>query len=642
MTLDHAYLPIAQPLESFVPALRTTVAPAAHRYTGPLRGSYGIVTPSPTELAEWSAAIDRLGLPSSWTRLTIEAGRQHIGLVFEPEATPASAFAQDADLSFCFIDGNLPERPVGARELLDRFRSHGSSCLDDVDGRACVTLFDAVTGELVVARDPIGLGAVFLAPKREALLWATSLTGLRRVTGRRHIDLHAVDAYVASGYVPAPWTLTIGIEKLGAGELVRWQRNSPHRERYHLVTVGMHDPSLAERTELLRASLSESIERSVDDVSRTGVLLSGGVDSMLALALATRVLGEAPRSYTFRYSGYDGELNEGTTAAACAAYVGSEHSEIIVDPLEIQRMLPSLLDNFGEPFSLGIHTSMLEHIAADGVTTVLTGSSADCSGIEGQVVNAQRYLDLGPVARFGVRATTRIAKRVDDAWCRRTAGGHLGAVGDLISALHGGIYTARTARTYFVGDWANRGPVRRHLYADRTLFDRARHARHSLHESQARYLEGVPMVAATRVVDSLQFDAEIMHMWNLNATRPVGLVGHDIYAARPVLESRLRLRPQDDKPDVRQLASDLLPAELAYATKIHQAVPIAHWLRGPLRPFLGEVLDPDRLTALGLFDPTTVARMLRAHDAERVDNAWGLWTILSMTLWQEGLRKLPC
>jgi hypothetical protein len=212
----------------------------------------------------------------------------------------------------------------------------------------------------------------------------------------------------------------------------------------------------------------------------------------------------------------------------------------------------------------------------------------------------------------------------------------------LISALHGGIYTARTARTYHVGDWANRGPVRRDLYADRTLFDRARHARHALYESQARSLDGVPMMAATRVIDSLQFDAEIMHMWNLNATRPVGLVGHDIYAARPVLESRLRLRPLDDKPDIRALASDLLPRELAHAPKRHQAVPIAHWLRGPLRPFLGEVLDPDRLTALGLFDPKTVTRMLRVHDAERADNAWGLWTILSMTLWQEGLRKPPC
>jgi hypothetical protein len=387
---------MTQHSDEIVPAVRSAVVPSVSRYTGPLRGSYGIVTPSPAERAEWGAAIDRLGLPSSWTRLSIDAGRQHIGLVFEPESTPASAFAQDADSSFCFVDGDLPARPVGARELLDRFRSHGSSCLDDVDGRACVTLFDAVTGELVVARDPIGLGAVFLAPKREALVWATSLTGLRRITDRWHIDLLAVDAYVASGYVPAPWTPTIGIEKLGAGELVRWQRNGLQRERYHLVTVGMHDLGLSERTELLRASLSESIRRSVDDVGRTGVLLSGGVDSMLALALATRVLGEAPRSYTFRYVGYDGMLNEGATAAACAAHVGSEHSEVIVDPLEIQRMLPSLLDNFGEPFSLGIHTSMLETIAADGVTTVLTGSSADCSGIEGQVVNAQRYLDLGP------------------------------------------------------------------------------------------------------------------------------------------------------------------------------------------------------------------------------------------------------
>ncbi len=611
------------------------------KYQGPLAGSYGIVTPNESEIARWRAAINRLGLPSSWTRLSIDVRHQHIGVVFDPESTPEVSVAHDSDSSFCLIDGDLRSRPVAARELLERFRSHGSRCLDDVDGRACISLFDAVTGELVVARDPLGLGSVFIAPVGDTLLWASNLTGLRRVTGRRDINLDAVDAYVSSGYVPPPWTLTTGIEKLGAGELVRWQCNTLRRERYHIVPVGLDDDSVFDRTELLRASLTESVRRAVCDVSRTGVLLSGGVDSMLALALATRVTGEAPRSYTFRYEGYDGKLNEGTRAAACAAHVGSEHREVVVEPLEIQRMLPSLLDNFGEPFSLGIHTSMLEQVAADGVTTVLTGSSSDSAGIEGQVVNAQRYLDLGPVARAAVRGATWIGKRADDTWCRHTAGGHLGAVGGLVSALHGGIYTARTARTYHAGDWANRSPLRRHLYQDGALFDRTRQARRSLFESQASYIDGLPMMSAARVTECLQFDAEIMHMWNLNATRPLGLVGHDIYAARSVLEPRLRLRPLDDKSDVRALASELLPADLAYAPKLHQAVPIAHWLRGPLRPFLAEVLDPDRLTTLGLFDPTTVTRMLRTHDDQRADNAWGLWTIVSLTLWQEQLRNAP-
>ena len=115
------------------------------------------------------------------------------------------------------------------------------------------------------------------------------------------------------------------------------------------------------------------------------------------------------------------------------------------------------------------------------------------------------------------------------------------------------------------------------------------------------------------------------------------MVAQPIYAARTVLEPRLRLRPLDNKPDVRALAAELLPTELAYAPKVHQAVPIAHWLRGPLRPFLTETLDPDRLIALGVFNPTTVTRMIHAHDTHHADNAWGLWTILSLTLWQQQL-----
>lgn len=157
-----------QPAAKSMAASRSAVASSTTWCRGPLAGSYGIVARSQPERARWSTAIGRLGLSSSWTTLLIDAGPQHIGLAFEPESTPAASIAHDADSSFCLIDGNLPSRSVGARELLDRFRSHGSTCLDEVDGRACVTLFDAITGELVVARDPIGLGAVFLAPSREA------------------------------------------------------------------------------------------------------------------------------------------------------------------------------------------------------------------------------------------------------------------------------------------------------------------------------------------------------------------------------------------------------------------------------------------------------------------------------------------
>jgi asparagine synthase (glutamine-hydrolysing) len=450
--------------------------------------------------------------------------------------------------------------------------------------------------------------------------------------------MSALDVFVSSGFVPAPWTLVEGIERIGAGELLRWRDGTTARERYYDIPTDLVEADLTTRIGTLRDTLFESVSERVTDPDHTAVLLSGGVDSMLLLAIASRVAGRPIRSFTFRYAGYEGPLNEGRQAAACARHVGSPHEEIVVDPLLVPDRLGTLLDNFGEPFSLGIHTAMIDQIAGTGVRDLLSGSASDSTYCEGQVINADRFARLSRPLRAAVRAGTWTLKRADDARMRRTAGAHLPVIGGLTSALHGGIWTARTSLNYHEGDWALRRVLRSELYHDRGLLDRALERRHELFRTEADRVAGLPLLSAARVLECRNFDAEIMYAWNLNSTRPWNLTLRAPYASREVLEGRMRFLPTvEGKPDVRAVAAELLPREMAYAPKVHQAIPLSSWLRGPLRPFISDVLGADRLRAVGTFEPRAVRSLLDAHMEGRADNGWGLWTLTLATLWQERL-----
>jgi asparagine synthase (glutamine-hydrolysing) len=84
---------------------------------------------------------------------------------------------------------------------------------------------------------------------------------------------------------------------------------------------------------------------------------------------------------------------------------------------------------------------------------------------------------------------------------------------------------------------------------------------------------------------------------------------------------------------------DRLPDAAVNRKKHGFAVPMSQWLRGPLAPLLREMLHPDRLTRLGLFDAKVVTKLVSEHTGGRRDRGRELWPLLLFELWR--VRWLP-
>ncbi len=101
--------------------------------------------------------------------------------------------------------------------------------------------------------------------------------------------------------------------------------------------------------------------------------------------------------------------------------------------------------------------------------------------------------------------------------------------------------------------------------------------------------------------------------------------------------SILRRRGQGKWP-LRDVLARYVPAHLVERPKAGFAVPIAAWLRGPLRHWAEDLLDPARLAREGLIDPAPVRAAWGEHQAGHRNHAHRLWNVLMFEAWHEAER----
>jgi asparagine synthase (glutamine-hydrolysing) len=101
----------------------------------------------------------------------------------------------------------------------------------------------------------------------------------------------------------------------------------------------------------------------------------------------------------------------------------------------------------------------------------------------------------------------------------------------------------------------------------------------------------------------------------------------------------MKARGPAGKHILRRLLFRHVPAELFNRPKAGFAVPVGQWIRGPLRPWAEELLDPAKMAADGWFDPAAVQRRWSDHASGRRDSTPALWAILMFQAWRAGQRQ---
>lgn len=524
-------------------------------------------------------------------------------------------------------------------------------------GMFAFALWDRSERKLFLVRDRFGEKPLYYGWAGGDFLFGSELKALRAHPGFDNaIDRSALAALCARGYIPAPLSIYRRIFKLQPGCILETDASacalpvdeaprigarsggvklSRYWDYADVMRRGLADPILDEPAalDLLESALGAAVRgQSVADVP-VGAFLSGGIDSSSVVALYQKYSPVPVRSFTigFHEPGFD----EAEHAKAVARHLGAIHEERYVTVEEARGVIPLLPSMYDEPFadSSQIPTFLVSRFAREKVKVALSGDGGDelFAGYRRHYL-AERIWRRSRMAPRALRAPAGRAlsslpasfwTRVAEAMGKR--GGHWGGV------IQDTFRSAGSAKSFdslfcsYLDEWAfDRSPV---IGVDRPegfsldLGAPAPDVVRALYCDATNYLPDDILCKVDRAAMAVSLETR------------VPFLDHRVAEVAARIPLSMKVRGGAGKHILRRLLARYVPAELFERPKTGFSIPVGEWVKGPLRPWAEELLDPGVLAQEGWFDVAAVTRRWREHVSGIRDRTPSLWSILMFQAW---------
>ena len=540
-------------------------------------------------------------------------------------------------------------------------------------GMFAFALWERPARRLWLVRDRLGIKPLYWARNRDgALLFASELRPFYAFPGFREactLDRNAIALYMRHNYIPHPHTIYEGVRQLPPGHLLCFEpagdgasdagprgpvgagagarvngwaepRIAPYWQLADVVRAGRAEPfegSPEEATDSLEALLGDAVARRMVADVPLGAFLSGGIDSSTVVALMQAHAARPVRTFSIGFREED--YNEAHQAAAVARHLGTDHTELIVEPREAQAVIPQLADIYDEPFADAsqVPTHLVSMLARRHVTVSLSGDGGDelFAGYNrytqahlferiGHLPGALRRTLAGAIEALSPALWDQAFRLVPRAWRPRLAGDKMhklaAVLGHSGDALHHRV----------ASHWADPEKVVMGAREPMTV----------LTDPSVEALVPEP-IARMQYRDTLSYlpcdilakvDRASMAV-SLEARVP--LLDHRVVAFAWRLPQELKLRDGQGKWLLRQVLYRHVPKALVERPKMGFGIPIDDWLRGPLRDWAEALLDERRLREGGIFAPRPIRARWEAHLTGRRNHQYALWNVLMFEAWRE-------
>ncbi|MGC9542438.1 asparagine synthase (glutamine-hydrolyzing) [Streptomyces sp. UG1] len=525
--------------------------------------------------------------------------------------------------------------------LLEAWRRWGTDCLPRLRGMFALAVFDERTGELVLARDQLGIKPLFLLRRGAGLVFASELKALAAVTGGSlEVDHAALVASLLYYWVPDSRCAFREAEKLPPGS---WLRIRPdgrvERGRYFSLRDVAHEGRGSEPPDLA-AVVEESTRRHLLSDVPVATFLSGGLDSSYLTALAAR---HQPgiSAYTIGFRAEDAKFeampDDLRYARQVAQRFGVDLHEIEIAP-NVLDLLPRMTYHLDEPIGdpAAINTFLICSAAREaGVKVMLSGMGADelFAGYRKHLANliALRYQRVPRPLRRGVSAavdklpvatsrrgyrSVRFAKRFlsfaelpEETAFRRSY--TMYDRGELLALLDPDLAPA-------VEDVLSEHAD---VYRDNELDDFVN--RMCLGDARM-FLPGLNLTYTDR--SSMAASTEVR----------VPYVDVEVVKAAFAVPGDRKIVGRQGKAVLKEAATSILPREIVYRPKGLFSAPLRAWMSRDLAPLVREVINDGELVRSGFLRRDALMRLAAEDAAGQRDFSKHLWHVLTLEYWYRG------
>lgn len=236
--------------------------------------------------------------------------------------------------------------------IVHGYKQWGVEVLNRLNGMFGLAIWDAWQRRLVLARDPFGIKLIYYRIDADRAYFGSEIRAVLAAThDRAEVDPTALHLFLRYRYTPSPYTLLKGVRKLAPGTMVTFEKGSHRLSRWYRSKPAPFEPikSDGEAEKELLALYQQAVKRHLISDVPVGLLLSGGIDSGLLLALMN-LYGSSWRTYTVGYgsSFADDELAD---AAETAHTLSSQHTTVTLTRSMFEETLPKVVACLEEPIA---------------------------------------------------------------------------------------------------------------------------------------------------------------------------------------------------------------------------------------------------------------------------------------------------
>ena len=516
-------------------------------------------------------------------------------------------------------------------------------------GMFALAVWDRCQNQLTLVRDRIGIKPLYYSLQNGKFLFGSEMKALyAHPDFERDLNKDALAAFLRHNYIPAPHTVHKTAQKLQPGYLLTIDGDlsgEPLIEKYwsmeNVIKKGHANPFSGSDTEVvdhLEELLSDAIKRRMVADVPLGAFLSGGIDSSLVVALMQKQSDRPVKSFSigFNEEGY----NEAQHAAVVAKHIGTEHTELYVSPEDAMDVIPKLAKMYDEPFadSSQIPTHLVSAMAKEHVTVALSGDGGD-----ELFAGYNRYIQSqkigGAINKFPM-------------WMRK---GGQQMIEALSPAFWDGVFSVvpKSKRPAQMGDKMHK--IASILCDDKDGFYRrlisqcdnpeeivlgSREPKGLVWDPAARALTP-DMIEWMRYLDTCTYLPDDILAKTDRASMAVSLevrvpiLDHRVIEFAWTLPTSRLIKNGQSKWPLREVLYRHVPREIIERPKMGFGVPIGDWMRGPIKEWAEDLLNPTAIKKHGILNPDLIWKKWLEHQSGERNWQYYLWNILMLQAWCE-------
>lgn len=524
---------------------------------------------------------------------------------------------------------NSPMRTTSDTEvILEAYAQWGPSFVDRMNGMFSIAIWDKEAHTLFLCRDRIGIKPIYYYQDDSLFAFASELKALEsmpEIKGKLSINHDAVLSFLHLGYIPAPDSIYNEIRKfpqactatLKSGKEVRFDRYWDPEQKITPEIITDEQQAVA----ILHGKLKESVaKRLISDVPY-GTFLSGGIDSSLITALASKLSPEKLNTFTIGFK--ESSFSETEYAKAVAKHLGTAHHEYILSEKDAVALIEDILPVYDEPFadSSAVPTMLVSKMASQKVKMILTGDGGDelfmgygmytwAERLNKPWLKASKSL-LYPLLRFSPLNRYRRAATLLQFPAGEAMKDHIFSQEqylfsnkeleeDLLQKSMGNFYTYKGSG----GNHRKLSPAEEQAFFDLT-----------------HYLPDDLLVKVDRA--SMK--------WGLECRVP--LLDYEVVEFALNVATQLKMHPEGAKHLLKQVLYQYVPKSYFERPKRGFSIPLVKWLKNELKPLLLATLSKENLVRHGLVKPDYVATLIDRYFKGEDYLYNRIWTLLQLHLW---------